>query len=180
MTTAGGRSGYLLVGVVGRARGLKGHVRVRPITDDPARFLDLETAWMEDKGRYSPIAVAEAEVSGADVRLRFEGCEDRAAAEKLNGRHLYVSREDAVKLPPGAHFIADIVGCAVEDGEGRFLGQVVDVLQSGAADVYVLSGGPGGETLFPALKAVIVRTDTEAGKITVDAARFKEVAVVAD
>jgi 16S rRNA processing protein RimM len=180
VTKADDKGGYLLVGVVGRARGLKGHVRVRPFTDDPARFLGLESAWVEENGRYSLVGIAEADVNGADVWLRFEGCEDRTAAEKLNGRELFVSREDAVKLPPGAHFIADIVGCAVEDGEGHFLGRVSDVLQSGAADVYMLSGGPGGEVMFPALKSVILSTDTAGKKIMVDSKRFREVSVFED
>jgi 16S rRNA processing protein RimM len=175
---AGPRDDFLLIGVVGRARGLRGHVRVRPYTDDPARFLDLETAWFVENGRHVPVGVVEADVNGGDVFLRFAGVEDRTAAERLNGRELFVKREDAVELPKGAYFIADIVGCAVEDAEGRFLGTVSDVLQHGAADVYALAGGPGGEILFPALKSVILSTDTIGKKIVVDSKRLKEVAIL--
>lgn len=176
---AGGRE-WLMVGVVGRARGLKGHVRVNPFTDDPERFFDLERVWCCENGKYTSVEVAEAGVNGADVFLRFEGVEDRTAAERLNGKQLFVKREDAVKPPKGAHFIVDVIGCSVEDSEGRFLGKVREVMQPGAADVYALAGGPDGEILFPALKSVILMTDTEAKKITVDAARFKEVAVIED
>lgn len=174
---AGPREGYLLVGVVGRARGLKGHVRVNPFTDDPERFYDLESVWFFENGNCLPAHIAETDVNGGDVYLRFEGVNDREAAEKLNGRQLFVKREDAVNLPKGAYFISDVVGCSVEDTQGRFLGNVEEVMQPGAADVYVLRGGPGGEILFPALKTVILKTDVQAKKIIVDAKRFKEVAV---
>lgn len=178
MTTGpGALEGYLMVGVIGRARGLKGHVRVQPFTDDPERFYDLESVWHSEGGKVLPMQIAEADVNGADVFLRFEGVENREAAEKLNGTQLYVKRADAVKPPSGAYFIVDIVGCAVEDSEGQPYGRVADVLQGGAADVYLLHGGPHGEVMFPALKTVIMKTDISAKKIIVDAKRFKEVAV---
>jgi 16S rRNA processing protein RimM len=180
MYDGGERGEYLLIGTIGKAVGLKGQVRVRPFTDDPERFYDLEEIWVLDGGKYSTVKVAETNVNGQAVTLRLEGVESREAAEKLNGKSLYIKREDAVELPPDVYFIADIIGCTVEDNEGRFLGKLAEVLQHGAADVYVLRGGPGGEILFPALKAVILSTDTAAGKIVVDAARFKEVAVLED
>jgi 16S rRNA processing protein RimM len=177
LSADGEKEGYLLVGIVGRARGLKGHVRVRPFTDDPQRFYDLKQVWIDNGSGLKPVAIAETGVSNGDVFLRFASVEDRAAAERLNGIQLYIRRQDAVELPQGSYFIVDIVGCDVEDGEGRFYGMVMDVQQSGAADVYMLSGGSAGQVLFPALRSVIVFTDTAARKIIVDAKRFKEVAV---
>jgi 16S rRNA processing protein RimM len=177
---AGGRDDYMLIGTIGRAHGLGGHVRVRPFTDDPERFYDLGQAYVEEAGRFRPMPIDEVDVNGDAVTLRFEGVADRTAAEKLNGRALYIRRADAVELPPGAHFIADIIGCEVTDAEGRYYGKLAEVLQHGAADVYVLRGGPMGEVMFPALKAVIENTDIQRKKITVRAARFKEVAVFED
>lgn len=176
----GERGEYMLIGTIGRAFGLNGHVRVRPFTDDPERFYDLEQVWLMEGDGYKALKVVETDVNGEVVTLLFEGAVDRTAAEKLTGKSVYIKRKDAVELPPGAHFIADIIGCAVEDGEGHFLGKLTEVLQHGAADVYVLREGPGGEILFPALKSVILSTDTAARKIVVDAARFKEVAVLED
>jgi 16S rRNA processing protein RimM len=176
----GGQGEYLLIGTIGRARGLKGHVRVRPFTDDPGRFYDLEQAWLLEDGRYTPVAIAEADVNGEVVHIRIAGVEDRTGAENLNGKSLYIKWADAVEPPPGAHFIVDVIGCAVMDDTGVFLGKLTEILQPGATDVYVLHGGPKGEILFPALKSVILSTDTTAKKIIVDAKRFKEVAVLED
>ncbi len=181
MTTGtGSRDGYILIGTIGRAHGLGGHVRVRPFTDDPERFYDLGRALVEADGKLKPYDVDGADVAGDSVTLHFAGVTDRTAAEALNGLSIYVPREEAVELPPGAYFINDLVGCSVEDESGRFLGKLAEVLQHGAADVYVLRGGPGGEVMFPALKAVISDTDVKSKKITVRAERFKEVAVFED
>ena len=177
---AGGQGEYMLIGTIGRARGLKGHVRVRPFTDDPGRFYDLERAWILEDGRYTPVSVVEVDVNGEVVHLHIEGIDSRESAEKLNGKSLYVKRAGAVEPQPGAYFISDIIGCSVQDDTGKFIGKLSEVLQSGAADVYVLRGGPGGEVLFPALKAVIVSVDIAAKSIVVDAKRFKEVAVLED
>lgn len=175
-----GQGGYLLIGVVGKPFGLKGHVRVRPFTDDPERFFDLERMFFEENGKYVPVGIAETDVNGEVVTLLFEGVEDRTAAEKLNGKSLFIKREEAVEPPPGAHFIMDMIGCAVSDSGGNFLGNLAEVLQHRSADVYVLRGGPKGEILFPALKTVMVSVDTAAKRIIVDAGRFKEVAVFED
>jgi 16S rRNA processing protein RimM len=175
-----GQGEYMLIGVVGKAFGLKGHVRVRPFTDDPERFYDLEQVFFLENGKYTPVTIAETSVERENVTLLFEGVEGRTGAENLNGKSLFIKRADAVELPPDTHFISDIIGCSVGDSEGNFLGNLAEVLQHGAADVYVLRGGPGGEILFPALKAVILSVDIAAKKIVVDAARFKEVAVLED
>ncbi len=170
----------LLVGVVGRARGLKGHVRVRPYTDDPGRFFALKRAFLKDGNGYREVTIAECDVVGEDVVLRFAQAPDRTAAEALNGMEIYVAREDAVDLPPDAHFIVDLIGCAVVDEQGNAYGTLAEILQHGSADVYVVRGGPKGEMLFPALKAVICAVDVTGKRIVVNADRLGEVAVFAD
>ena len=175
--TADGQSDYLLVGIIGKARGLKGHVRVRPYTDDPDRFFDLERVFLSDGNAYTPVDVAEAEVNGDAVHLRFEGVTDRTAAELLTGKPIYIKREDAVELPQGAYFITDLIGCRVEDETGEFIGSLAEVMQAGSVDVYMVKGGPTGDVMFPALKFIITSTDIQAKKITIDSKRLIEVAV---
>lgn len=167
----------LLVGTLGRARGLKGHVRVRPYTDDPDRFFDLQRVYLREGDDFSPLTIAQTEVDGESVVLRFEGVEDRTAAEALNGKDLYIHRQDAVELPDDVYFIVDLIGCRVADDKGAFIGRVAEVLQPGSADIYVLRDGPRGEVMFPALKDLILTTDTQGRQITVSAKRLKEVAV---
>ena len=103
---------------------------------------------------------------------------DRDAAEKLRGKELTVPREEAV-IADGRVFIADLIGCEVSFTDGETLGVLEDVLQYGAADVYVVRGAKG-RVLFPALARVIKEEDPSAGVIALDREAFSEVAVYED
>lgn len=167
---------YLLIGEVLRPQGVKGQVKVRPDTDDPARFLALHEAFIKKGAEYAPIRVEDVSVRDDGVYLRLDGAQDRNAAEKQRGLLLYIDRAHARQLEENETFICDLIGCAVVDSQGKELGRVTDVLQPGGNDVYVIKT-PRGEMLLPALRHVIPAVDVEKGEITVDEARLPEVAV---
>ena len=169
-------SEYLLIGQVLRPQGIKGQVKVRPDTDDPARFEDLETVYIKNGNAYNPISVDEVSVRDDGVYLRLNGAQTRDEAEKQRNWLLYVDRAHAVELNENETFICDLIGCRAVDTTGRELGTVKDVLQPGGNDVYVIST-PKGEMLLPALKFVIPSVDVQKGEIIVDEKRLPEVAV---
>ena len=77
------KQNYLLLGEIVRPQGIRGEVKLRHYTDDPDRFLDLETAYLQKDGAYQPVRVTGARVQKDDVYLTLEGVDDRNAAEKL-------------------------------------------------------------------------------------------------
>ena len=101
---------YLMIGQVIKPQGVRGEIKVLPLTDDPERFLCLA------------------------------GVEDRDAAEALRGRELFVPRAEAAPLPEGRYYIADLIGMQVVDEAGRELGRLADVMQAGGNDVYEVRG----------------------------------------
>ena len=109
--------------------------------------------------------------------VRLEGVYSREAAEELRSQLIYVSREDAVKLPEDTNFICDLVGCEAVDTEGVRHGKLTEVLQNGAADVYVFKGVKG-ELLVPALKRVVLEVHVEEKRILLDAQGLRETAVL--
>ena len=167
---------YLLIGEVLRPQGVKGQVKVRPDTDDPARFLGIEEVFLKKGVAYAPVRVEDVSVRSDGVYLRLDGAQDRTAAEKQRGLLLYIDRAHARKLEENETFICDLIGCAVVDSRGKELGKVADVLQPGGNDVYVIKT-PRGEMLLPALRHVIPTVDVEKGEIVVDETRLPEVAV---
>lgn len=169
-------SEYLLIGEVLRPQGIKGQVKVRPYTDDPDRFLDLESVYVKAGEQYRAVPVDDVSVRDDGVYLRLNGALDRDTAEKQRGTALYVDRAHARPLQENETFICDLIGCRVLDSRGTELGKVTDVLQPGGNDVYVIKT-PKGEMLLPALKHVIPTVDTVNGLIVVDEARLPEVAV---
>ena len=87
--------------------------------------------------------------------------------EKYRKKSLYVTRENAVKLKKNEYFIADLIGLQAESDEGEDLGELSDVLQTGANDVYVLSKEGTDDLLLPAIKECVKEVDLENGKIIV-------------
>ena len=167
---------YLVIGEISKPQGVKGEVKVRPITSDPMRFAELKSVFFEENGAYIERAVKTTRVEFDAAYLMIEGVKDRDAAEKLRGRLLYVDRARAIPLPEDAEFICDLVGCEGTDDEGNVLGTLTDVMQPSGGDVYVFKGDQG-EVLVPALKSVILKVDVHNKKMLLSAKRLAEVAV---
>ena len=164
----------ITVGEVARPHGVGGTLKVNPLTDDVRRFEKLKSAYVDGK----EYAVARVSVSQSGVFLTLDGINDRTAAESFRGKSLQVKRENA-NVKKGRTLIVDVLGCEVLFEDGERVGKVADILQHGAADVYVLENGKKS-ILFPALKRVFVSEDYEEKKIVVSRKAFDEVAVYED
>lgn len=171
---------YFTIGQVLRPQGLKGEVKVRPDTDDPARFLGLRRVFVKDaSGAYREVPVQGARLGSGFVYLTLGEDSTVEAAEARRGGFLCLPRDEAVPLGEFEDFISDVIGCEVRDTRGNRVGVVQDVLQPGANDVYRVKT-PQGFLLVPALRHVILSVDTKARLITADADRLGEVSVLED
>ena len=108
--------------------------------------------------------VLAARVHKQTVLARLEGVEDVNAAMRLKGRRVFIDRADA-KLPKGGYFIQDIIGAEVVTESGESVGKLTEVIDAPASMVYVVKGER--ERLIPAVPEFILRTDADAGVITV-------------
>ncbi|HWQ57702.1 MAG TPA: ribosome maturation factor RimM [Clostridia bacterium] len=173
-----GKAHYLRVGQIVRPHGIRGAVKLVPLTDDPARFHALKDAFLERKGEYVPITVSDVGVREGSVTASLSCAATHEEAEKLRGLYVCVDRAHAVKLPEGSYYICDLIGCEVSDDAGRPLGILTDVLQTGANDVYIIEGER--KLMVPALKKLLRTVDTEAGRIVLDQAVLEEVGLFED
>ena len=171
------RNDYLRVGQIVRAHGVQGDVKVIPLTDDPARFRALKTAYLETAGAYAPVAITGVRFQPDAVLLHLSGYDTVERAESLKNVYLCVTRDNAVKLQKDTYFVADLIGCDVFDSNGKSYGKLTDVLETGANDVYEIDGG---KLLVPALKRVLDTVDVANKRIVFDADALIEVAVYAD
>ena len=168
---------YLVIGEITKPQGVRGEVKLRPITCDPGRFDALTLAYLRRGEDYLPVRLTVNRRAQDAVYLSVEGVDDRDAAEKLRGELLYIDRAHAVELDEDTNFLCDLIGLRGVDDEGGELGTLRDVLQPGGNDVYVFEGGRG-QVLVPALKSVVKKVDLEAGVMLLVAARLREVAVL--
>lgn len=154
------------VGRVTRAHGIRGAVLVLPLSDVQERFDPGSRLLVGPEGQRG-VTVVERHGQRERPILRFEGVEDRTAAESLAGEYLFVPATESPGLPPGEFWPHELIGLEVVTTAGARLGAVREVLRGVANDLWVAVDDEGRETLVPALADVIVEVDRAAGRITV-------------
>ncbi len=170
---------YLRIGRVIKPQGIKGELKIEPLTDGQDRFHSLKSVFVENHGSYLPCNVAAARVHEGFAYLLLDRIADRNAAETLRGSFLCVAREDAVTLPEDTYFIDDLIGCSVYSNEGGSIGKVQEIIKTGANDVFSIATNRG-ELLVPVIKKVVVAVEPDQKRITLDGKALKEVADFAD
>lgn len=161
-----------------KAQGINGEVKAQVFSDDIDGFINRGYAYLKQGGDMKKTAFAAVRQEPPFVYLRIEGVDTRNDAEALRGELMYIDRSELPPPDEGEYYIFELKGLHVKDGEGNKLGVLSDVLQHGAADVYVVKGDRN--FMFPALKRVIQSVDINAGFMTVDAGALAEVAVYDD
>lgn len=158
---------YFEIGQIVNHFGIKGMVKVNPFTDDISQFEEMETILVDKKGSLLEIQIEEVKYSKNQVLLKLKGIDTVEDAEKYRNCYLKLPREKARKLPRDTYFIADLIGLEVYTEEGKLLGKVDDIYNTGASDIYVIKDTLGKQILLPAIKEVIKQIDLEQEKIVV-------------
>lgn len=161
----------LTIGKVLKPHGLKGDVKIETFSSNPARFSSLKKLKLDGV----EFEVRRLTLDGAFGTLGLKGVDDMDSAERLRGKMISVSRADLPRLEAGSYYIADLLGIDVFVA-GERIGELVDVLQYGSADVYVVRT-VGGTCSFPALKQVLKSVDVEKGEMILDDMIFNRIAV---
>jgi 16S rRNA processing protein RimM len=164
------RPAHLIIGEVLRPHGVKGELRIRLLTDYPERIATLHTVVLGrdiatgTRRTYRLLGMRRNAEYGL---LRLEGIDSREAADRLRQLLVMIPIEDAVPLEPGEFYLFQLIGLRVLTEEGRMLGELVEVLETGANDVYVVRPPAGPDILIPVIEGVVLRTDIDAGELIV-------------
>ena len=146
--------------------GVKGWVKVQPLTAQARGLLDYPVWWIERAGEWHRHEVAAPKVQAHTVVAQLAGCEDRDAAAAFRGRGIAVPRSELPQTQAGEHYWADLIGLAVVNGKTQGLGRITAILQTGANDVLVVEGER--ERLIPFIADVIREVDVPAGTVRVE------------
>src|SRR5439155_25451403 len=101
------------------------------------------------------------------VVLKFEGIDSRTHAEELRNAAVKIKQEELIDLPDGSYYEFELIGCVVSTEAGETLGEVKEIMQTGAAPVLVIANGNGGEYLVPLAEEICTEIDIHARKIKV-------------
>lgn len=164
----------LKIGLVVKPQGIRGELKVMPLTDDVGRFKQLKNVLI-DGVTYKVLG---ARPSIDSVFILLDGVTDRNVAETFRNKFLCVKKQDAVVLPKDSYFIVDIEGSNLYDEKG-FIGTVREVT-SAKTDYFTVDTYDGRVLRFPFLKDLIVKIDTDKKEIYVKGERLKEISVYED
>ncbi len=165
---------YFQVGVVVKAHGLKGEVNVFPTTDDPQRFKKLKKVYL-DTGREGrkELTVERVRFGNKFVIVKFKEYNDINEVERFRQKALLIPREDAIALEPGEYYLGDLEGMTIVDEDGNELGTLVQVIQTGANDVYEMkrldtsSDGDDDTVMIPGIAECVKNIDIEKKVMTI-------------
>lgn len=152
---------YLIIGKLIGAHGVRGEVKVFPITDDVRRFHSISKCFLMDANEkmVREIEILSKRIVNDRVLLTFDQVNDRDSAAKLNGLYIAVHRLDARKLEAGRYFITDMIGCQVIDAQDGVIGNIFDIIQTGANDVIAVKRTGKPDLYIPFLNNVVTEVD---------------------
>lgn len=149
----------LQIGAVTQPHGVRGEVKVFPMTDDVNRFRKLKEVILDTGKEKKTLEIEGVKFLKQFVVLKFKGYDTMNDVEALRRKNLYVTRENAVRCKKDEYFIADLIGCAVVDEKDEEIGVLTEVIRTGANDVYEVTQSDGGTVLIPAIKECILSVD---------------------
>ena len=157
-------SGRIAVGRINSTWGLRGHVKVTPLTSNPLRLQPGAVLLI----RGEPREVIDVAYPKGYPCVVFEGYENPNAAAELSGTLIEIPEDELPPLPEGEFYVHDLVGLAVVDGEGATLGRLAEVIRTGANDVYIVRREGERDVLIPAIPDVVLEIDLAAGRMRIE------------
>lgn len=156
---------FLEAGRIVGTHGVRGEMRVEPWCDSADFLKKVKTLYFD--GGKTDAGLLSSRVHKSLLLVRLKGVESATQADLYRGKILYLDRND-VRLPKNRYFVEDLIGLhVIDDATGAEYGTVQDVFETGANNVYRIVNGAGEEFLFPAVDAMIAKTDIESGKLFV-------------
>ncbi len=156
---------FLVIGKVIKPHGVRGEVRVQIITEMPQRFEWLETVYVGERDPQLTV-VESVRFHKTFVLVKLAGYDSREAAVALRSQLLQVPEDEGIPLEEGEYYLYQLVGLAVYTDEGEHLGELKEVLETKANNVFIVQGNRG-EVLLPDTEEVILDIDFENGRMEV-------------
>ena len=158
----------IIIGKLGKVRGLDGTLKIVSLTDFEDRFDNLEKVFVDE----NIMQVEKIQHIGGEIFVKFRGIDNREVAKNLTNKFLKVDKKNVAPLEEDEFYTFDIIGCEVFDADKK-IGVVKNVLKTGSNDVFEVVGE--SEILIPALKSVVDKIDIANKKIFVNVDKLEYV-----
>jgi len=155
-----------IAGIVGSPFGLKGFVKVKPLSGEIDHLFKLKTATLRQNGKEQSLNIEEISSIPPAVAIRFAGFNTPEAAKTLRGAELIVDRKNAAPLQTGEFYVEDLKGLAVESEGGQILGHIINIIEGGGGDLAEIRLQNGEIKLVPFRKEFFAAIDLEKKQAT--------------
>ena len=139
----------IIIGKIVAPHGVRGDIRILPLTEKPDLFLDLDYLLLEGGKK---LTVKNARFQKRMILVTTKEVTSMNEAELLRDKNIYIKAEDLPELEEDEFYVADLVGIPVYDLEGNQIGTFKDSLSTGSNDVYIIAVPGAKDILVPALK----------------------------
>jgi 16S rRNA processing protein RimM len=155
----------LTVAIIERSHGVRGELQASITTDTPDRLTTYKALYVGDET--NPRRVVSSRFHQNRLLVKLQGIDTPEAVKALHGTPLRILGSQAAPLAEGEHFIFQLIDNEVVDEQGTVIGRLVDILETGANEVYVIKRPSGPDLLLPNIPSVVLAIDTVAKRITV-------------
>lgn len=155
------------IGKIVNTQGIKGEVRVLPMTYDIERFKLLKNIEIFKKNDKKTMEIQTVKFHKHFVLIKFKGVDTMNDAELLRDYEIKIDEKDALPLDDDEYYIADLYGMEVYDENDNFIGEIKDIIFTGANDVYIVERDDDKDLLLPAIKQCILAVNVKDNKMTV-------------
>ncbi|HLE50993.1 MAG TPA: ribosome maturation factor RimM [Anaerolineales bacterium] len=156
---------FLAVGKLGRPHGVGGEMLMEVLTDFPERLQPGVILYIGPQ--HKPLRLKSQRWHDRVMLVAFDGYSVREDAAQLRNQLVQVRADDRPPLPEGEYYHHQLLGLHVVDEADQLVGQLVEILETGANDVYVVRTPSGGQVLLPAIEAVVLDVDLGRGEMRV-------------
>ena len=150
---------YLTVGFLRRPHGVRGGIIMDLHTDFPERLRAGRKLYVGDD--HKPMTLESVRPHGNGVLVKFKSIETPEYAARFRNQWVFTRTKDAPPLPEGQIYQHELFGLRIVDEDDNLLGELTEIIETGANDVYVVTNDAGKEILLPAIPSVILNLDTD-------------------
>ncbi len=158
---------YLEIGKITRFQGNKGEVRVKATTDIPERFFDLEHVYLKRGNDFKELEIDYIRFHKQFVIIKFFDVNSINQAEELKNYQVLIDESEKYLLPEDNFYVSDLVDCEVYLENGKYLGELIDVVDTSGTDIFLVKGEEK-EYMLPASREMILEINLKSKKIIVD------------
>lgn len=157
---------FICIGKIHRTHGIRGDVLLEPMTDFPERIRSGRKVYAGEE--HKPLKITRVRQKPPMLLVGFSEFKDETESAVLRNQFLYVRADELPKLPDGEYYFHELIGLEAVNKDGKIMGVLSEILETGANDVYVIRKEDGSEELVPAVPQFILEVDMPKRQIRID------------